>query len=325
MVDERGSALPTVAAIAGGVGGAKLVDGLARDLPLRDLAVVVNTGDDFEHFGLWISPDLDTVCYTLAGIANPETGWGRAGERWQAMETVEMLGGPIWFRLGDRDLGTHLERTRRLRAGDPLSAITRAFCRAWGVETRVMPMSDQPVATRVHTLEGELSFQEYFVQRACAPRVEGFQFEGAAQAQPAPGVLSAIAQADLIVICPSNPWVSVDPVLAVPGIRQALCERPVVAVSPIVGGQALKGPAAKMYREMGMQPSPVAVARHYGDLLNGFVMDQVDREQAPAVEALGMPVLVAQTIMRSERDRQRLAQQTLEFGVKQVLDQVSIG
>ena len=297
-------------ALAGGVGGAKLADGLAQSLLSEDLTIIVNTGDDFDHLGLRICPDLDTVCYTLAGLANPETGWGRAGETWHALESLEVLGGPAWFRLGDRDLGTHLERSRRLWHGERLSAITADFCRAWGVKPRVLPMSDDPVATIVITEEGELAFQEYFVARRCEPRVTGFRFQGTDVAGPAPGVLEAIAAADCVVFCPSNPWVSIDPILAIPGIRAAVAARPVVAVSPIVGGQALKGPAAKMYAELGIAPSARAVAGHYGKLLRGFVFDEIDKELAPSIP---IPTLITDTIMKSVADRARLAREVLDF------------
>src|SRR5512140_1060399 len=270
-----------IVALAGGVGGAKLADGLARTLAPDDLTVIVNTGDDFEHWGLCISPDLDTVCYTLAGLANPVTGWGRQKETFQALENVRRLGGPDWFGIGDQDLGTHLERTRRLRDGQPLSEVTRAFCRAWGVGPTIQPMSDQPVRTMVDTLEnGELAFQEYFVHLHCEPRVKGFRFAGIEQAEPAPGCLEAIDAADAIIFCPSNPWVSLDPILAVPGMRAAVKAKPVLAVSPIIGGETVKGPAAKMFRELGIPASAIAVAQHYGDLLSGFVLDTVDKDLA---------------------------------------------
>lgn len=303
-----------VLALAGGVGGAKLADGLAQVLPPDELTIVVNTGDDFEHFGLTICPDLDTVCYTLAGLANPETGWGRVGETQQAMNSLQVLGGPAWFWLGDRDLGTHLERTRRLLAGDALSAITADFCAAWGIRPRVLPMSDQPVRTIVQTGEGELAFQEYFVARRCEPQVSGFRFDGVAQAQPAPGVLETVAAADLVIVCPSNPWVSVAPILAVPGLGSALAAKPAVAVSPIIGGQALKGPAAKMFSELGIVPSALAVAQHYGSLLRGFVFDELDAAQAEAVSALGIMPLVTVTVMKDRTDRAQLASEVLAFG-----------
>src|SRR5512133_2119051 len=204
-----------IVALAGGVGGAKLADGLAKVLPPENLTVIVNIGDDFDLFGLRICPDLDTVCYTLAGLANPETGWGRVGETWNVIESAAKLGGPDWFHLGDQDLGTHLERTRRLKAGQTLSQITKDFCKAWGIAQTVLPMSDQPVRTIVETEEGDLAFQEYFVHRRCEPRVKGFRFEGLAGAEPAPGAREAIQSADAVIICPSNPWVSIDPILRV--------------------------------------------------------------------------------------------------------------
>jgi LPPG:FO 2-phospho-L-lactate transferase len=238
-----------IVALAGGVGGAKLADGLAQLLPPENLTIIVNTGDDFEHLGMSISPDLDTVCYTLAGLVNPDTGWGRRQETFHVLENLQELGGPDWFRLGDRDLATHIERTRRLRESQPLSQITRAFCCAWGVRQLVLPMSDQPVRTMVDTTEdGELAFQEYFVHRKCKPKVKGFRFIGIATARPAAGVLEAIEHADGIVICPSNPWVSIDPILKITGIRSALATKIVIAVSPIIGGLTVKGPAANVHR-----------------------------------------------------------------------------
>jgi len=297
-------------ALAGGVGGAKLADGLASALPPGDLTVIVNTGDDFEHFGLTICPDLDTVCYNLAGLYNPEMGWGRAGESWTTMQALKMLGGPAWFQLGDLDLGTHLERTRRLRAGEPLSKITRDFCKAWGISSTVLPMSDQPVPTIVLTDEGEMAFQEYFVARGCQPKVTGFRFENILRSKPAPGTLEAIEAAELIVICPSNPWVSIDPILGVPGMRSALEKKPVVAVSPLVGGKALKGPAAKMYAELEIEPSAVAVARHFGSLLNGYVIDHQDKN---LTKLIGLPTLITDTIMVEREQRQSLAEEVLSF------------
>lgn len=306
--DKMGNHLKIVA-LAGGVGGAKLAHGLARNLPSKNLTIIVNTGDDFEHYGLYICPDLDTVCYTLAGLANPETGWGRVDETWNVIQNASKLGGPGWFSLGDRDLGTHLERTRRLKNGQCLSEITRDFCKAWGMEHTVLPMSDSPVRTIVDTDEGELAFQEYFVHRRCEPQVKGFRFEGAEQAEPAPGVREALQSADAVVLCPSNPWVSIDPILRVlPRI-----EKPVFAVSPILGGETVKGPAAKMYRELGIVPSAVAVARHYRDLIAGFVFDQVDKNLEGEIGALGMKTYVTNTLMKSHDDRSRLAQETLGF------------
>jgi LPPG:FO 2-phospho-L-lactate transferase len=281
--------------------------------------VIVNTGDDFEHIGLFICPDLDTVCYTLAGISNPETGWGLVDETWNALSALVKLGGPDWFQVGDRDLGTHLERTRRRREGETLSEITHSFCRAWGIELSVLPMSDDPAPTWVYTDEGELPFQEYFVHRQCRPRVSGFRFEGIDRAHPAPGVVKSLTECDLVVLCPSNPWVSLDPILAVPGVREILVDRtrlknkPVIAVSPIIGGRTVKGPAAKMYAELGIQPSALSVAAHYQALLTGFTLDQVDAALAEEVQAFGIETLVTDTLMKTPGDRRRLAQEMLTF------------
>ena len=300
-----------IVALAGGVGGAKLADGLAQLLPPGDLTVVVNTGDDFEHLGLFISPDLDTVCYTLAGLANPQSGWGRQAETFQTLENIQKLGGPAWFRIGDKDLATHLERTRLLRAGQSLSQITLHFCRVWGVQQLVLPMSDQPVRTMVDTVEsGELPFQEYFVHRNCEPKVKGFRFVGIESARPAPGVLKSIGEADAVIICPSNPWVSIDPILALVGLRSALAKKTVFAVSPIIGGQTVKGPAAKMYSELGIRPSALAVARHYEDLLSGFILDIVDE---PMAKEFTIPIKITRTLMKTRDDRRRLAQDVLNL------------
>jgi len=298
-----------IVALAGGVGGAKLAHGLANVLPPENLTIIVNTGDDFEHYGLYICPDLDTVCYTLAGLANPETGWGRVSETWNAFANASKLGGPNWFNLGDQDLGTHLERTRRLKSGQCLSEITRDFCRAWGIQHTILPMSDSPVRTIVETDEGELAFQEYFVHRRCEPRVRGFRFEGAEIAEPAPGAVEAVRSADAVVFCPSNPWVSIDPILKIlPQI-----EKPVFAVSPIIGGETVKGPAAKMYRELGIEPSALAVARHYRERLTGFVLDEVDKQLEGELMGLSIKTTVTNTLMESHEDRIRLAQEIIGF------------
>jgi LPPG:FO 2-phospho-L-lactate transferase len=301
------------------VGGAKFADGLNRLLLPDHLTIIVNTGDDFEHLGLRICPDLDTVCYTLAGKANPQTGWGLAEESFNALESVEALGGPGWFHVGDRDLGTHLERTRRLWLGQTLSQVTLAFCQAWKVQARVLPMTDDLAPTVVLTSEGELSFQEYFVHRQCQPEVTGFRFEGIEQARPAEGVLEALRSADLVVFCPSNPWVSIDPILAVKGVRAMLLEErasrglSVAAISPIIGGKTVKGPAAKMFSELGITPSALAVAEHYRELCSKFVLDRLDVEQAQAIGVLGMETLVTDTLMSSSVDRIRLADEVLHF------------
>jgi len=302
-----------VVALAGGVGGAKLAHGLAQILAPENLTVIVNTGDDFEHLGLYISPDLDTVCYTLGGLANPDTGWGRINETFHALANIEKLGGQTWFRLGDQDLATHIERSRRMKEGQTLSQITRDFCKAWNIHHTVIPMSDNPVRTIVNTDEGELPFQEYFVHRRCEPRVKGFRFDGIESARPAPGIIDAIKEADAIVICPSNPWVSIAPILAVAGIRSALEARKVCAVSPIIGGQAVKGPAAKMYRELGIEPSALAVAKHYQNLVTGFVLDEVDAKLEADIRGLNMRTLITKTLMENSDNRRRLAKDVLNF------------
>lgn len=305
-----------IAALAGGVGGAKLAQGLAQILPPEDLTVIVNTGDDFEHLGLYVCPDLDTVCYTLAGLANPETGWGRVDETWNTIANIEKLGGPAWFRLGDQDIATHLERTRRLNEGKSLTQITQEFCKAWGIKPVVLPMSDSAVRTMVDTDAGELAFQEYFVHRHCEPRVRGFRFEGAEVAEPATGALEAIESADAIVICPSNPWVSVDPILKVLS-RKAIPlfpeGKPVVAVSPIIGGKTVKGPAAKMYAELGIEPSALAVAQHYRNRITGFVLDTVDESISSEISQLNINTLTTDTLMNTPTDRARLAIDVLHF------------
>jgi len=301
-------------ALAGGVGGAKLADGLYRVLPSSDLTVIVNTGDDLEHLGLRISPDLDTVCYTLAELANLDTGWGRSGETWRTMENVRRLGGPEWFKLGDTDLGTHLERTRRIELGDPLSSITRSFCQSWGISITVLPMTDDIVHTHVITSElGDLPFQEYFVKYQCKPRVLSFQFIGIESARPAPGVIEAIQEADWIVLCPSNPWVSIGPILAIPGIRDCVLQKKVIAVSPIIGGKAIKGPAAKMYEELNIRPNALAVANHYKDLLTSFVIDNMDVSEANQINDWGIISLITNTLMMKITDRIRLAEEIVDF------------
>ncbi len=302
-----------IAALAGGVGGAKLVQGLADHLGPDRLTVIVNVGDDFDHLGLRICPDLDTVMYTLAGLANPVTGWGRADETWAFLETLEALGGPTWFRLGDRDLALHVERTRRLREGARLSQVVEQACLRLGVQHRILPASDDPIPTLVETAEGWLNFQEYFVARRCEPEVRGFRFSGAEQATPAPGVLEAIEAADSVVLCPSNPWVSLDPILAIPGLRDAIRARPVVGVSPIVGGEAVKGPAAKMFRELGICPTAAAAAAHYAGLLQLWIIDDQDDRHRKDIESLGLRVWVTNTLMPTYDDRRRLAAELLAW------------
>jgi LPPG:FO 2-phospho-L-lactate transferase len=298
-----------IIALAGGVGGARLAHGLARVLPPGKLSVIVNTGDDFSHLGLHICPDPDTVMYTISGLADPERGWGLQGETFCAMEALARLGGESWFALGDRDLATHIERTRRLNMGETLSAITADFCARLGISANIIPMSDDPIRTVVHTDEGALPFQDYFVRRRCAPKVSRLSFEGAAQATPSPG-LSALMQSNEvrgIIICPSNPFLSIDPILAVPGLRAWLQNRtaPCIAVSPLIGGKAVKGPAAKIMAELNLAATPRAIATHYQGLIDGLVIDHED-----AADAFG-PSLVTATLMRDIADRERLAAEAL--------------
>lgn len=306
-----------VLALCGGVGGAKLALGLARCLAPQQLTVVANTADDFEHLGLSISPDLDTVMYTLAGLNDSRKGWGLAQETWQVLAALERLQGDTWFQLGDRDLATHLLRSQLLARGESLSAVTAQLCRRLAVDTRLLPMSDDPVRTVVETDSGDLAFQHYFVRERCAPAVCGFRFEGIEAARPQAQFLQLLRDDSLaaVVICPSNPFVSVQPILSLPGVGDALrqCRAPLLAVSPIVGGEAIKGPAAKMMRELSMPSTALAVAEYYGDLLDGFVIDRSDAAQAQAIEALGIEVLPAATIMNSLQDRIDLAQRVVAF------------
>jgi LPPG:FO 2-phospho-L-lactate transferase len=307
----------TFIAITGGVGGAKLALGLARLLPPGEVTFVVNTGDDFEHLGLHVSPDIDTLVYTLSGESNADLGWGRRGETWQFMTALSRLGGPTWFRLGDMDLAMHVERTQQLRAGARLTDTTRTLARALGVDHAILPMSDAPVRTIVSTTSGELAFQHYFVRDRCEPTVTGFRFDGANDAELTPEVIERFDDPRLagVIICPSNPFVSVDPVLAVPGMRERLARArvPIVAISPIVAGAAIKGPTAKMMHELHMPGDAAAVAGHYRGLLHGFVLDAQDGALEPAVAALGMATVVTQTVMVTLADRVQLAEQVLHF------------
>ena len=304
-------------ALSGGVGGAKLVVGLAREMDPARLLVVANTGDDFEHLGLHVSPDIDTLTYTLAGLNNLETGWGRANETWTFMAALEALGGETWFRLGDADLATNVERTRRLNAGESLTAITADFGARLGLSLRIVPMSDDPVRTVVETAAGPLAFQHYFVRERCQPAVSGFSFAGAAAARANPVFIEALSDPDLgvVVICPSNPFISIDPILAISDVKARLktCPAPVIGVSPIVGGRAFKGPTAKMMRELGMPLTAAAVARHYGDVLDGFVLDTEDQASVGEVRELGIDVLVTNTVMESLQERAALARAVLTF------------
>ena len=302
-----------VLALCGGVGGAKLALGLYRILG-SDLAVVVNTGDDFEHFGLKISPDLDTVLYTLGGLANAERGWGRAGETWEFMNALRKLGGETWFQLGDRDLAMHVERTAWLRAGRTLSEFTSHVARQFGITARLLPMSDKAVSTVVETDEGSLAFQHYFVRRRSEPFVRAIRFHGVPGASPGPGILDLVADPSLqaIVVCPSNPYLSIDPILAVPGVAAALmtARAPVIAVSPIIGGKAVKGPTAKIMGELGLAITNFSIAAHYRGLIDALVIDESDANDR---SRLSVPVLITHTMMRSLEDRERLAAEICSF------------
>jgi LPPG:FO 2-phospho-L-lactate transferase len=319
MTDQR-----FILALAGGVGGGKFCRGLTAVLPPERLAVVVNTADDFVHLGLHISPDIDSVLYALADQNDLERGWGLAGETWNFMAALERLGGETWFKLGDRDLATHVLRTEALAAGRTLSEVTALLARSLDIVHTVLPMTDAAVRSVVDTDEGALDFQEYFVRRQCRPTFRGVTFRGAADAEPSQGFRQAFNRAHAIVITPSNPFVSIDPILALPGVKDTLRQsrRPVVAVSPIIGGEAVKGPLAKMMRELGAEPSALGVARQYGPLVDGWVIDDVDCNLAPAIEALGCRVKVCNTMMRTLDDKRRLAHDAVDLAFELALEAV---
>lgn len=301
-------------ALSGGVGGAKLALGLQRLLPPGGLAVLVNTGDDFTHLGLRICPDLDTVLYTLAGVVHPKQGWGRDAETFGFMDELRRQGGPDWFLLGDRDLVLHVERTRRLAAGERLTQITAAFAQRFGVSTRLLPMADSEVATLLDTDAGPLEFQHYFVRLRCEPRVRSLAFAGAAQARPPEELATVLRSSALraIVITPSNPFLSIDPLLAVPGLRAALraARVPVVAVSPLIGGRAVKGPTAKIMGELGLAADTASIARHFAGLIDGLVVDESDVAET---RGLGLPYAVTGTLMRNDDHRERVARTALQL------------
>jgi len=302
----------SVVALCGGVGGAKLALGLNRLLG-DHLTVVVNTGDDFEHLGLHISPDIDTVMYTLSGLSDIERGWGRADETWNFMGSLEQLGGAAWFRLGDRDLAMHIERTRALRDGASLTDFTSSMARKLGISATILPMSDHRIETVVDTDVGQLPFQEYFVRLQCRPRLERLTFRNAASAAAGARVLAALADPGLgaVIVCPSNPFLSIDPILAVPGIRTALDKiaAPIIAVSPLIAGQAVKGPTAKIMAELGVPADSISIARHY-PFLSGLVLDEADRKDAGKID---IPTYVTPTLMKSIDDRDRLAVACMGF------------
>jgi LPPG:FO 2-phospho-L-lactate transferase len=307
-----------IVALAGGVGAAKLLRGLVDVIAPDTLTIISNTGDDIELYGLYISPDIDIVAYTLSGLVDEERGWGIRGDTFDCLAMLQRYGEATWFHLGDRDLGTHILRTQRRRQGQSLTAITTALCQALGLSVRILPMSDQPVPSLVRTPAGLFHFQEYLVQRGGQEQVLEVIYHGVEQAQPAPGVCEALAQADAILICPSNPVISIGTILAVPGIRQALqaSAAPVVAVSPIVQGATLKGPADKMLHGLGFEVSTYGVAQYYNGLLHGLVIDTLDAALQPRLERLGLRVAVTNTVMRTLTDKQALAQTMLALARK---------
>jgi LPPG:FO 2-phospho-L-lactate transferase len=307
------SAGGTVVVLTGGVGGAKLVLGLQQVMAPERIVAVVNTGDDFDHLGLRVTPDIDTLLYTLSGLADREKGWGRGDETWSFMEALRAIGGEDWFALGDRDLALHVERTRRLAAGEALSGIIAHFAARLGVRARVVPMSDQPVATRVVSDEGVLDFQDYFVRRRCAPRIQAVRFDGAADARPAPAVLQALAAPDLaaVLIAPSNPWLSIDPILAVPGLAEALrgAGASIVAVTPLPGGRAVKGPTAKIMAELGVELTAASIERHYAGLVDAWLLDQAD-------PPIATRHAFCDTLMTTLEDRARVARAALDLAAR---------
>jgi LPPG:FO 2-phospho-L-lactate transferase len=308
-----------ITALAGGIGASKLLLGFNRVMDPRELTVIVNTGDDLLMHGLSISPDLDIVTYTLAGLVNPDTGWGFRDETFRAHEQLAVYGRPQWFHLGDRDLATHIHRTAMLRAGTSLSEVANSIREALGVQARILPMSDQPVPTMIETGEGRLHFQEYLVERRAEPTVRAISFDRIERARPAPGVLEAIEGASTIVICPSNPLISIGPILAIAGVRETLRRRRkhVMAVCPIVGGKSLKGPSDRMLEQLGHDVSALGVARMYRDICGTFAIDSVDSAQSAAIEALGMEVVVHPTVMRNVEDKEQLARRILQFAEQQ--------
>ncbi len=309
----------TYTVLSGGGGGAKFALGLDQVLAEGQLQVIANTGDDFEHLGLKICPDIDTLMYTLAGIADPDTGWGLRDESWQFMESLERLGGETWFRLGDRDLATHVRRKELLASGSTLTEVTAELCRSMSVRASILPMSDDPVSTQIHTTEGVLPFQEYFVHLQTEPTATGFDYAGCDSAHAAPGVLAALGHDSLAarVIAPSNPWLSIDPILSLGDIKSTIINArvPVIAVSPIVAGKAIKGPTAKLMKETGLDPSVTSIAGHYGDLIDGLIIDEQDAGLQGAIEDTGLQVGITQTVMKSHEDKAALAAFAIDFAI----------
>jgi len=312
-----GNPEPTILALSGGIGGAKLALGLTQAMPPEKLMIVGNIGDDFVHCGLHISPDLDTLMYTLSGKSDPEKGWGLARESWTVMRTMNEMGSETWFQLGDRDLATHLERTRRLSEGDSLSAITTYFCHKFGIVSRIIPASNDSVRTIIETTEGNLSFQNYFVQNRCQPIATGLRFQGADKALPHPEFIKILQSPFLkaVLICPSNPFLSIDPILAVQGVREALqgCSVPVIAVSPIISTDSVKGPTAKIMRELGLPVSAIAVANYYRDFLDGFILDTQDEKEASEIRKMSISVKITEILMKDLATKTKLANTVLDF------------
>ena len=306
-----------ILALSGGIGGAKLALGLTQAMPPEKLMIVGNIGDDFVHCGLHISPDLDTLMYTLSGKSDPEKGWGLARESWTVMRAMEEMGGETWFQLGDSDLATHLERTRRLSEGHSLSDITTDFCHKFGIASQIIPASNDSVRTIVETTEGDLSFQNYFVQNRCQPIATGFRFQGADKALPHPEFIEILQSPFLkaVLICPSNPFLSIDPILAVQGVREALqvCSVPVIAVSPIIGTDSVKGPTAKIMRELGLPISAIAVANYYHDFLDGFILDTQDEKEASEIQEMSISVKITEILMKDLATKTKLANTVLDF------------
>jgi LPPG:FO 2-phospho-L-lactate transferase len=304
-----------VTALAGGIGASKLLLGLAVVMPPEDITVIANTGDDIELFGLRICPDVDTVTYTLAGVINEDTGWGLKGDTFECLRWLERYGEPCWFNLGDRDLAAHIFRSSQLGKGRSLGEVTEKIRRSLGVRSRILPMTEAYTPTRIFTDEGEMHVQEYFVRRRCEPRVRRISYDNIETARPTPGVLSAILEADAVVVCPSNPFISIGPILAVPGIREALrdTKATVITITPIIGGRALKGPAADMLHDLGHEVSARGVARLYRDIADAFLFDETDSALAHDIRALGMQAFTTETVMNTMDDKQHLAQCVIDI------------
>ena len=311
---------PSIIALSGGIGGAKLALGLAKSMSPEKLMIVANIGDDFVHFGLHISPDIDTLMYTLSGKSDQKRGWGLANETWNVMNAIEKIGGETWFKLGDMDLATHLERTKKLKSGKSLTEIISSLCKKFGIKSRIIPVSDDFVKTIVKTANGNLEFQEYFVKKNCKPKVSGFSFLGANKALPNNEFIKALINPSLkaVVICPSNPFISIDPILAVNGVRDQLrdCPAPIIAVSPIIGGDAVKGPTAKNLKELGYKVSASTVANYYRDFIDGFVIDIKDKSSITEIQKIGIKVEVCNTIMKNLSAKIELAKKILIFSTK---------